>query len=209
LTALGFGLAPLRSLRRLPLSTALKTSASTAHQDRDRAWGRKIVVGLQVALCLMLLVGAGLPVRTLHNREQNPLGMRTAGLLRALPSVESVTLMENRIGSGWSNNTVVFVDGRNPQGDRSSQLRWNSVGPDYVRTLGTPLLYGRDILEGDGLNAPKVAIVNETFVKRYLAGRKSVGPQHCPFERGGCNPVPHRRCGNRRHVYRCAGTDGS
>ncbi|MGH9628501.1 MAG: FtsX-like permease family protein [Bryobacteraceae bacterium] len=197
MTALVFGLAPLRSSLRVPMSIALKTSGATAHQDRDRAWGRKAVAGLQVALCLMLLVSAGLMVCTLHNLEQIPLGMRAAGLLvfgispqqraqshpetvrfyegflnplREVPGVESVTLTENRIGSGWSNNTGVFVDGRNPQGDRSSPVRWNSVGPDSF-TLGTPILYGRDILESDGVNAPKVAVVNETFVKRYLAGR--------------------------------------
>jgi predicted permease len=198
LTALIFGLAPLRSSLRVPLNTALKASAATAHQQSGRTLGRKAVVGVQVALCLMLLVGAGLLVRTLHNIEQIPLGIRTTGLLvfgitppqhlqshaetvrfyesllnriRALGNVESVTLMQNRIGSGWSNNTSVFVDGRNPQGDRNSPVRWNAVGPAYFATLGTPLLYGRDILESDALNAPKIAIVNETFIKRYLAGR--------------------------------------
>lgn len=196
LTALIFGLAPLRGAVRVPLGIALKTSGATAHQDRQRTWGRKAVIGLEVALCLLLLVSAGLLVRTLHNLEQIPLGIRTEGLLvfgvspqhlqshaetvrfyeslssrlRELPGIESVTLMENRIGSGWSSNTNVFVDGKNPQEDRRSMVRWNSVGPDYFRTLGTPLLYGRDIRDSDAREAPKVAVVNETFAKQYLAG---------------------------------------
>jgi predicted permease len=144
-------------------------------------------------------VPAGLLVQTLRNLEQIPLGMHTSGLLvfgitpqeqtaashaervrfyeslmnrlRIVPGVESVTLMENRIGSGWSNNTSAFVDGRPPQDGRNSPMRWNSVGPDYFGTLDTPVLYGRDIRESDAFNAPRVAVVNETFVKRYLMGK--------------------------------------
>lgn len=198
LAALIFGLVPLRRAVRVPVSAALKTAASAAHQDRDRTWGRKAVITLQVALCLTLLAPAGLLVQTLHNLEQIPLGMRTTGLLvfgitpqqqlaashlervrfyeglmnrlRNVSGVESVTLMENRIGSGWSNNTNAFIDGR-PHEGQNTLMRWNSVGPDYFHTLRTPILYRRDIRESDAFDARRVAVVNETFVKRYLAGK--------------------------------------
>lgn len=199
--ALVFGLAPLRSVLRVPIGITLKTSAATAHQDRSRMWGRKMIIALQVSLCLMLLIGAGLLVRTLRNLENVNLGIRTSGLLifgvtpqqiqssedsvrfyesflnrlRTLPGVESITLMGNRIGSGWSNNTGAFVDGKNPQGDASSPMRWNDVGANYFHTLGTPLLYGRDFTEADSDAAPKVAIINETFAKRYLKNQNPLG----------------------------------
>ncbi len=121
-----------------------------------------------MALCLVLLVSAGLLVRTLRNLQHIPLGMRTEGLvvfdlnpfgmhsagestlfyqnlmnkLRVLPGVESVTIMENRLGSGWSNNRYAIVDGRHPDvsSGTSTLVRSNSVGPDFFHTLGVPVL---------------------------------------------------------------------
>jgi predicted permease len=200
--ALTFGLAPLRSAAGVHVGLTLKTSSATAHTDRQRSWGRKSVIALQVALCLVLVIGAGLLVRTLRNLESVNLGMRTAGLLvfgispqqqartdadrirffeslrtrlRALPGVESVTLMSNRLASGWSNNTSAAVDGKRPDFQGSAHMRWNAVGPDYFTTLGTPLLQGRDLRDSDAASAPKVAVVNETFAKRYLANQDPIG----------------------------------
>jgi hypothetical protein len=161
--------------------------------------GTRIVLAAQVALCVALLVGAGLLVRTLRNLDNADLGLRTPGLfvfgitppasvtgdaatvrfyqtlmeqVRTLPGVESVTLMGNRIGSGWSNNTNAVVDGVRPAGNAS--MRWNNVGPDYVRVLGTPMLLGRDFSETD-LTGPPVVIVNEAFANTYLPGRPALG----------------------------------
>lgn len=202
--ALLFGLAPLRSAVRTPVGLSLKNASATAAVDRHRMLARKLVIAAQVSLCFMLLIGAGLLVRTLRNLEHVQLGMRTSGLLvfgispqqrgqpdadatrfheallerlRALPGVESATLMQNRIGSGWSNNTNAFVDGKNPQIDKFSHMRWNAVGPDYFRTLGTPVLAGRDFNASDSASAPRVAIVNQTFVKRYLPSENALGHQ--------------------------------
>jgi predicted permease len=155
-----------------------------------------------MSLCLVLLVGAGLLVRTLRNLETANLGLRAPGLLvfgitppqtahtdsevlrfyhtlldrlRALPGVESATLMQNRIGSGWSNNSDAFVDGANARGNVSSMMRWNAVGPDYFHALGTNLLLGRDFTDADSAAAPKVAIINQTFAQRYLPNRDPLG----------------------------------
>jgi len=186
------------------MGLALRTSAATSHQDRRRVRSGQVVVALQISLCVVLLVGAGLLVRTLRNLETVGLGLRVSGLvvfgitppaaartdadvraflgsltsrLRALPGVESVTLMSNRIGSGWSNNTAAIVDGRPPDAQKFSPMRWNAVGPEYFHVLGTPLLLGRDFTEADGPSAPPVVIVNETFVRRYLADRPPLGHQ--------------------------------
>ena len=91
------------------------------------------------------------------------------------PRVESVTIMSNRIGSGWSNNTHAIVDGHRPDEKQFSPMRWNTVGPDYFHVLGIPLLLGRDFTDRDAHSAPPVAIVNDTFARRYLAGRAPLG----------------------------------
>jgi predicted permease len=201
LAALLFGLAPLRGAVNTPIGLALKTSSATSFQDRGRVRGRKFVVTLQVCLCLTLLIAAGLLLRTLRNLQNVDLGIRTSGLLvfgispqqhsdleairfyesltnriRGLPGVLSVTLMQNRIGSGWSNNTTPYVDGRKPE-DKEAHMRWNAVGPDYFATLGTRILYGRDLTEADSAKAPKSVVINETFARRYLKGQNPLGHQ--------------------------------
>ena len=203
--ALVFGLAPLRSVLRVPIGLALKTSAATAHRDRTGNRGTQVVVALQMSLCLVLLVAAGLFVRTLRNLEGINLGMNTRGLLvfgisplqrvhtdsesnrfffglltklRSVPGVEAVTLMGNRIGTGWSNNTGTSVDGQSPLGNNTfAPMRWNIVGSDYFHTLGIPIVLGRDFNDADAENAPKAVIVNQTFANKYLGGRTPLGHQ--------------------------------
>jgi predicted permease len=149
-----------------------------------------------------LLVGAGLLVRSLRNYENLPLGMRTEGLLvfgtsplsaqsdtekplfyqrllqrlRAVPGIESATLMGSRLGSGWSDNGIFAIDGVFPPGRfEDVGMRANEVGPDYLHTLGIPVLQGRDILDSDTRTAPRVAIVNETFVRRFFPQGNALG----------------------------------
>lgn len=195
--ALLFSLAPLRGILRIPIGLTLKTASANSSQDRSGRAGSQIVVGLQMALCLVLLVAAGLLVRTLQNLQATNVGLRTEGLLvfgispkavvhsadearrftrnllvrmRSLPGIESATVMDNRIGSGWSNNTGMFkVDGV-PAGS-NARLRWTHAGPDYFHVLGTPVVLGRDLLDSDSETAPKVILVNEAFAKQYLAGQ--------------------------------------
>ncbi len=212
LAALAFGLAPLRNALRVPAGLALRASWSTAYADRKNFRSGQFVVGLQVCLCLVLLVGATLLARTLRNLEAENLGFRAKGLLvfgitppqtahtdaevirfyqalmnrlRTLPGVESATLMQNRIGSGWSNNELAIVDGVNPRGKIQSMMRWNAVGSDYFQVLGTNLLLGRDFTDADSAGAPRVAIINQTFAQRYLPGRSPLGHHLALSERPG------------------------
>ena len=202
LTGLLFGLAPLRHAVRAPVGLALRASTATALQGGDRGRGGQAVVALQMAICLVMLVCAGLLVRTLRNLESEKLGMRASALLvfgldatshsrsadpslfyrpllarlRALPGVEAASLMESRLGSDISNNTPAVVDGARPAGKGSTpMMRWNLVGPDYFHTLGVPVLLGRDFAEADAATAPKAAIVNHTFAERYLQKRPPLG----------------------------------
>lgn len=210
LAALLLGLAPLRSAMRCDPGVALKTSAPSASRAKASRRRGQAVVAFQIALCLTLLVCASLLLRTLRNLETSNLGLRTQGLLvfgitppqalhtdaevvhfyqslmerlRVLPGVEAATLMETRIGSGWSNNTDANVDGTSPSAGLSSSMRWNALGPDYFHVLGIPILLGRDFTESDTAAAPKVAIINRTFAERYLAGREPLG-HHVAFDRG-------------------------
>ena len=201
--AITFALAPMPFLSRLPLNLALRSAGGTVVAGRSRFWGRKLVVAFQISLCMVLLCAAGLLYRTLRNLESSDLGMRTSGLLvfgispqsnirsdadairfhtvlldrmRALPGVDSATIMQVRIGSGSSDNAGVLVDGRNPEPQRPfAPVRINLVGSAFLRTLGIPLRQGRDIQDSDTASSPKVAIVNQTFANRYLPGADPLG----------------------------------
>jgi predicted permease len=197
-----FGLAPLRVALAGGVEMALKTSAATSNTDAGKSRTARIIVALQMALCVVLLVGGGLLIHTLRNLENTPLGMRIDGLvvfgvkpnipsipegvafyqnlinkLRVLPGVESVTIMEARIGSWWSNNSDMQVDGRLPEvaNGASRTVRSNVAGPDFFRTLGVPVLAGRDFTDSDTAKSPHVGIINEQFAKRFLPNQNPLG----------------------------------
>ena len=202
--AVVFGLAPFRVAVAGGAELALKTSAATSGTDAGKTRAGKIVVALQMALCVVLLVGGGLLIRTMRNLENIPLGMRTEGLvvfgvnpqnaqstggtilfyqemirrLRVLPGVEGVTVMANRIGSGWSSNNTAVVDGKKMEatsGENSNMQRGNHVGPDFFHTLGVPILMGREFTDADTATSQKVAVVNELFAQRFLPNQSPLG----------------------------------
>ena len=200
--ALLFGLAPLRFALAAGPALALKTSSATSYTDAGKSRTSKIVVTLQMALCVILLVGGGLLVSTMRNLENTPLGVRVDGLvvfgvkpdiksipggvafyqglmskLRALPGVESVTIMEERLGSWWSDNGTMTVDGKMPESSNgaSTTVRSNVAGPDFFRTLGVPVLEGRDFADSDTATSPHVGIINEQFAKRFFPNQNPIG----------------------------------
>lgn len=210
--ALVFGLAPMRATASVPLTLALRSATATSNTDRNRFWGRKLVVALQISLCVVLLFAASLLYRTLRNIESRDLGMRSVGLLvfgispqsnihtdadaihfhtnlldgmRSLPGVESATIMQIRIGSGGSNNDGVLVDGRNPLPNKPfAPMRTNLVGSAFLHTLGISLHLGHDIESSDTATSPKVAVINQTFADRYLPDVNPIGHQISYFNRG-------------------------
>jgi predicted permease len=202
LTSVLFGLAPLPVALSAGPGLALKTFSATSNTDARRSRTGRIVVAMQMALCIVLLVGAGLLVKTLRNLEKTPLGFSTDGLvvlgvkphvksvpegvafyqqlmgkLRSLPEVESVTIMQERIGSEWSNNGSMKVDGKLPldANGESPWVRSNVVGPDFFRTLGVPVLAGRDFTDSDTATSPHVGIINEQFAKRFFPNQNPLG----------------------------------
>ena len=199
--AIVFGLAPLRSAVSVPVGLTLKTSNATAYRDKRTSWSGKVVVASQMALCLILLVGSGLLVRSLRNYQTLPVGLRADGLLvfgtdpfsahsdeekehfyqnllarlREAPGVESATLISHRPGSGWGWNSAWAVDGVEPQVPFSEMMSANHAGPDFCHTLGIPILRGRDVTDADTRSAPKVVLVNETFSKRFFPKGDALG----------------------------------
>jgi predicted permease len=202
LATLLFGLVPLRVALSAGPALALKTSSATSYTDAGRSRVSRTIVALQMTLCVVLLVGGGLLVRTLRNLESIPLGMRVDGLvvfgvkpnvqsvpegnafyqelirnLRRLPGVASVTIMEERLGSGWSDNSDMTVDGKLPElvNGASRTVRSNVAGPDFFRTLGVPVLLGRDFADSDTAASPHVGIINEQFAKRFFPNQNPLG----------------------------------
>jgi predicted permease len=202
LAALVFGLAPLRVAVNAPVSRLLQSGGAQATASRSRMLSGKILIAMQMAFCVVLLFGAALLLRTLRNYQNVDLGMKAESVLafgvhplgtlshdemidfydqlmerlRSLPGVESVTLAENRPGTGWSNNNDLMIDGRMiPWDNGKNELRSDEVGPGFFETLGIPILEGRGITAADRKGTPNVAVVNQTLVDRYLKNTNPIG----------------------------------
>jgi len=170
--------------------------------SRERFNLRRALVVSQVALSLVLLAGALLFARSLGNLLTLESGFRQDGLLlahvdlsrlrsseaqrsivyrelldrlRAAPQVESAaqTFIVPISGFGWNNYVRMPTVQGQEQGKTLSNF--NQVSAGYFRTMGTPLLAGRDFDERDNMSSPKVAIVDETFARRLLAGANPIG----------------------------------
>jgi predicted permease len=212
-TGILFGVAPAFRAAKVNLASSMKETASNVSGASKNFLGKSLVVA-QVAASLVLMIGAGLFVRTLRNMESKNLGFNQSNLLlfgvdptqegyqgrrlknfyaqltddvRALPGVEAATLYEYEPFSGWSNNTEVHIVGSERKVAKP-MLRFAAVGPDFFPTMQIPLVLGRGIQQRDSEKAPKVAVVNETFVHNFLAGENPLGHQidfggdNSPFE---------------------------
>jgi predicted permease len=199
-----FGLAPaFQGLRRDTLS-ALRDEGGSVASGRRSAAMRNLFVVLQVALSLVLLVGAGLFLRTLRNAYAVDLGYRTEGLLvasinldvrgyspeagqalyervferiRALPGVQNVGASRVQVLSGGARTGTLSTDGRPvaPDGSNGLTVRINVTTDRYLETLGIPLLAGRGFTAADSPRAPRVAIVSRSLAERLWPGQDPIG----------------------------------
>lgn len=199
LTCVLFGLTPaLRSTRVAPVSV-LKAAGRGMTSGRERFGLRRSLVVTQVALSLVLLVGALLFVRTLRNLLTLDPGFRQDNMvvanldltrlniakerrqqfkrelldrIRVLPGVDSAADAGIVPISGNSWNDTVFIEGS----DKRKAVPWfNRITPSYFKTMRTPFLAGRDFDDHDTATSLKVAIVNETFVRKFLNGQNPIG----------------------------------
>jgi predicted permease len=205
-----FGLAPAIQAGRVDLVTAMKSGTRGTAASRVRYSATGILVAAQIAVSLVLLVGAGLFARSLFNLQQQPLGFdrdhvllarlnpRLAGYkpadvgvlyrklydrLRVLPGVANATLASYSPFSGATSRESMTVDGYTPKRGESVETENIYVAPSHAETLGIRLVAGRTIGLSDGAGAPLVAMVNEAFVRRYLSGVNAIG-RHFRFGDG-------------------------
>ena len=200
-TAVLFGLAPaLQSVRR-DLVTALRDDGDRSGYRRSRLRSG-LVIG-QVLLCTVLVAGSMLFLRSLGNAKTIDPGFATAGVIdaaidlgprgldeaagtsfygrlldevRAIPGVQSATMANVVPLSGSNNQTSIWIDGQPPtSGQRLPQAYFNVVGTDYFRTLGIPLVRGRDILTQDTRESDQVIVVNETMARRFWPNGDALG----------------------------------
>jgi predicted permease len=210
-TGIVFGLAPAWQASRIELTSALKEK-STGSGTRSRMGLGNWLVVAQVAVCLLLLIGAGLFVRTLDNVENQNLGFEQQGLLlfgvnptqdgykgerlvgfynkllhhlQALPGVQGATSYEFAPFSGASSNNDIHIEGYTRKLD-SMTVRNATVGPDFFKTLGIHMLLGRGIRWGDTGNSPKVAVVTQAMANYFFGGENPIGRQF----NIGSNPDP-------------------
>jgi len=201
-TGLLFGLFPALHSTRPDLVSTLKGLAGQPSGARGAARFRLFLATAQIALSMMLLAASGLFVKSLVNVSRVDLGIRTDNVitfgvspelngykpeqtrifferleteLRSVPGVTGVTvaLVPLLAGSNWGND--VAVQGFQGGPDVDSNARFNEVGAGYFSTMGVPLMSGREFTDADNAKAPKVAIVNEEFVKKFNLGRDAVG----------------------------------
>jgi predicted permease len=205
--ALLFALVPALQATRPNLANTLKDQASNVLSRGRSAQLRRMLVTAQVALSLLLVVGAGLFSVSAANLVNANRGFRTKRLsmfsvdatlirtgpaaaaafyqdllerLSALPEQGGVAAGDGGPYSGAGFGSGIQVEGYHPadKGFASSSLE--AISPGYFRTLGIPLRAGREFNDRDTAAAPKAVVVNEAFVKRYFAGQNPIG-RHVAF----------------------------
>jgi len=219
LTGILFGLAPAWQATRTEVNAGLKDSATTTTRRRKGLAGRSLVV-LQVALSMLLVVGAGLFTRTLVNLNKTHLGFEPGGVLlfelqapesrypapkdvmvhgrieeqiAETPGVRSVALSEESLLSNSMSNTDFHpTDQPKRTGDDGTSYV-NGVGRNFFKTYGIPMLYGRGFVATDTSVSPLVAVVNQTIVRHFY---------------GGINPVGKTFQGDSKHIYEIVGVCG-
>ena len=97
-------------------------------------------------------------------------------------------MMQERLGSFWSNNSNVTIDGKVPNVANGSTtvVRNNDVGPDFFHTLGVPVVLGREFTDADNATSPKVAVVNELLAQQFLPNQNPLGHRIKDIGHCGC-----------------------
>lgn len=204
IAGVAFGLPPALRASRLDLVSSLKEGTPGSGQSKSRL--RSVLVTAQVAVCLVLLVGAGLCLRSLVNARSIDPGFDTRNALvasidvqtfgyneargrllyqnlldrvAALPGVRSASLSD-LLPLGASERVEGFTIEGSPArrpGEPGPAVQDVSVAPGYFRTMGIPLLRGRDFTVRDGKGAPVVVIINDAMARKYWPGRDPLGRQ--------------------------------
>jgi putative ABC transport system permease protein len=209
-SAIIFGLAPLGLLGQLGLHESLKASTARSGGSRSTSRLRKALVVGEIAFAVVLLVGAGLMVRSLSRLLAVDPGLQTVDVTAAMlplpinryptlgqqadayhrvlqkirqqPGVSSAAVAFPLPFQGKGSSASFIVEGVPPSSRANRPVAlFNAASPGYFRTLGVPLLRGRDFQETDRENSIPVAIVSRAFVERFLARQDPIG-RHLLFD---------------------------
>jgi putative ABC transport system permease protein len=198
-----FGLAPALSASRTDITTNLKEEGRSASRGRSHTRFRTVMVTIEIALALFLLVGSGLLFHAIYLINQQYLGFRAEHLLTARVALDKARYSDSNRQAAFVRESisrlrefagvvsVAATSGLPASGPDSVTLHINDrpevaanqapsaldfvVTADYFRTAGIPLLHGRAFSEEDDAAAPRVVIVNQKFVERYLNGQEPLG----------------------------------
>ena len=202
-TAVLFGLAPALQSTRSPLTDTLKETGRNAVQGpRSRRFRSGLVV-TEIALAMVLLVGAGLMVRTLAELRRLDLGFEPTNVLtlrvplsgaryedprvrvafwqqvvsavEALPGVEAATVSRGLPIGDWAGHFFVTADDPNPPAGQVPDANYVVAGTRYFQILHIPLRRGRSFDEHDTHSAERVVIVNDELARRYWPGEDPLG----------------------------------
>jgi putative ABC transport system permease protein len=204
LCAITAGVAPMIAVKGVAPGEALKSAGRAMAGDRRFA-ARGALVVAQIAVSFVLVIAAGLFLRSFVSLSRLPLGFvpeplvvvdinlpasgippeergarleRLRDAVAATPGVKSASVSVVRLlsGGGWaSNNQIAVGDGPMLPENNRRRVWRNAITSGWLETMGIPLLRGRDFNDGDRVGSPLVAIVNEAFARRYLPDQQPIG----------------------------------
>ncbi|HET6851459.1 MAG TPA: FtsX-like permease family protein, partial [Pyrinomonadaceae bacterium] len=206
-----FGLIPAWHASKPDLQTALEQSGRTSGPGASRLRFRQLLVVFQVSIAVMLVIGAGLLIKSFWVLQQVDPGFQAEGVLSAglmlpfakyadpgqinnfhkqvlerisaLPGVKSATIAyDDPLHSNWLDSFQ--IEGRVPSPDQSLSANFIPVGPDYFDTVGVRLAAGRKFTPQDDQDHPGVAIVNESFARHYFPNENPLGQRMRPAPPG-------------------------
>jgi predicted permease len=214
LASLLFSFAPALHFIRPDLANSLRQNTGTASKSSQRF--RKMAVGVQIALSVLLLGGAGLFARTLDNLRQQQVGFEVSHLitfqldptnsgygeertpqiiqsalqtLSAIPGVRQAAATTDPELSGDTNTSNFSVQGYKASEEEDTNYEQSRIAPGYFAALGQPLLAGREFTVSDGKGQPNVAVVNLAFAKKFFGtAQNAIGRQ---IAEGGGNDVKY------------------
>jgi len=213
-TGLLFGVFPALHSTRPDLASTLKNQAGQPGGAKAARRFRMTLATVQIAMSMALLVPAGLFAKSLFNVSRVDLGLNTDHLvlfsispelnsystertrelfertedeLAALPGVTGVTAAIVPVLSGDNWNNSLIVEGFEAGPDTNTTGAFNGVGPGYFKTMGVPLIAGREFTRSDAGGTPKVAVVNQAFLRKFNLPENALGKR---FGIGGPNAKP-------------------
>ena len=220
ITGILFGLAPALNSSKADVSTVLKDDSSLFTGLYRKSRARMALVVVQVAFSLLLLVGAGLVLRSLEKLRPTRLGFSTENMvigtvrldeakydraktqefyrqlserLTALPGVQWASLVDHvPVSFMGGTRSSIEIEGYEPVANEDMQINAVLAGPRYFTNMRIPFVQGRDFEERDREGAPCVAVVNEAFGERYFRGSNSLGKHLMKY--GGAPNVPKIPC---------------